>query len=177
MTISLDGYYEGANKELDWHNVDDEFTTYIVEMLRAAETLIMGRKTYELMASYWPTAKDNDPATTELMNKSPKLVFSNTLKSVDWENSRLAGGSIAEEVARLKKLPGDGLLWVGGSDLASSFLEQGLIDEVRFIFVPILLGAGKTVFGDIKKRHALKLVSAKPFKSGNIVATYVPSPS
>jgi len=109
------------------------------------------------------------------MNGTPKLVFSRTLKRVDWQNSRLATGSIADEVARLKQVPGDGLLWVGGSDLAVSFLEQGLMDELRIILTPILLGAGKTVFGVIKKRYAFKLLSTRSFKSGNVVLTYEPA--
>jgi dihydrofolate reductase len=108
------------------------------------------------MAGYWPTAPDNDAAVRDQMNGTPKLVFSKTLESVEWQNSRLATGSVADEVARLKQMPGDGLLWVCGSDLASSFLEQGLLDEVRIILTSVLLAAGKTVFGDIKKRHPLE---------------------
>lgn len=125
MSVSLDGYVEGPNHEIDWHLVDDEFNAYAVEMLNASDVLIMGRKTYELMAGYWPTAEDNDPVVKEKMNSTPKLVFSRTLKKVDWQNSRLAMSSIADEVARLKQVPGDGLLPVGGSELATSFLEQG----------------------------------------------------
>ena len=94
---------------------------------------------------------------------------------MDWQNSRLATGSIADEVAALKRVPGDGLLWVGGSDLASSFLEQGLLDEIRVIVTPILLGAGKTVFDAIQKRYPLKLLSTKSFKSGNVILTYEPA--
>lgn len=84
-------------------------------------------------------------------------------------------GSVADEVARLKRTPGDGLLWVGGSDLAVSFLEQGLMDELRIIFTPIMLGAGKTVFDAMEKRYPLKLLSMKSFKSGNVVLTYEPA--
>jgi dihydrofolate reductase len=171
MSVSIDGYVEGPGREIDWHVVDQDFNAYAVETLKATDVLIMGRKTYELMAGYWPTAPDNDPVKQE-MNARPKLVFSKTLKHVDWQNSRRATGSIADEVARLKQVPGDGLLWVGGSDLASSFLEQGLIDEIRIVLTPILLGAGKTVFDAIKKRHPLKLLSTKSFKSGNVILTY-----
>jgi dihydrofolate reductase len=172
MSISLDGYIEGPNREIDWHVVDDELKAYAVDTLRATDVLIMGRRTYELMAGYWPTAQGNDSIVKEQMNETPKLVFSRTLKSVEWQNSRLATETIADEVARLKRIPGDGLLWVGGSELASAFLDQGLIDEVRVILTPILLGAGKAVFGDIKKRQPLKLLSTKAFKSGNVLATY-----
>lgn len=172
MSVSVDGYVEGPNRELDWHRVDDEFNAYAVETLKKADVLIMGRITYELMAGYWPTATDNDPDVTFLMNDKPKLVFSRTLKTLDWKSARLASGSIAEEVARLKSAPGDGLLWVGGSNLASAFLDEGLLDEVRVILTPVLLGAGHTVFGDIKRRHELKLVSSRSFNSGNVLVTY-----
>lgn len=174
MSVSLDGYFEGNGCEIDWHLVDDEFNACAVEMLKATDVLIMGRRTYELMAGYWPAATDNDPAITEQMNSTPKLVFSRTLKKVEWQNSRLATGSIEEEVVRLKQLPGDGLLWVGGSQLAASFLELGLLDEIHFIMTPILLGGGHTVFDGIMKRHPLKLLSMRTFKSGNVVLSYEP---
>jgi dihydrofolate reductase len=175
MSISLDGFFEGPNHELDWHIVDDEFNAYAVETLKASDALIMGRTTYELMAGYWPTVTDDDPVAKEI-NARPKLVFSKSLKSVDWRNSELAAGSIADEVARLKKTPGDGLLWVGGSELASAFLDQGLMDEVRVIMTPVLLGEGHAVFGDIKKRHELKLLWTKTFESGNVVLAYASTP-
>jgi len=132
-------------REIDWHIVDDEFNAHAVETLKATDVLIMGRRTYELMGGYWPTARDDEDP--------------------DVQNSRLATGSAADEVARLMRVPGDGLFWVGGSDLAVSFLEQGLMDELRIIFTPILLGKGKTVFGAIKKRYPLKLLSTKSFPS------------
>jgi dihydrofolate reductase len=174
MSVSVDGYVEGPNQEIDWHNVDDEFNAYAAETLKKSETLIMGRKTYELMVSYWPSATDNDPDVTREMNDTPKLVFSRTLKSLAWKTARLASGSIAEEVGRLKNAPGDGLIWVGGSELASAFLELGLLDEIRIIRTPMLLGAGHSVFGDIKRRHRLKFVSSRPFASGNLLVTYEP---
>lgn len=97
--------------------MDDEFNAYAVETLSASDVLIMGRRTYALMAGYWPTAHGNDPVVKEKINGTPKLAFSRTLKRVDWQNSRLATGSVADEVTRLKRVPGDGLLWVGRSDL------------------------------------------------------------
>ena len=175
MSVSLDGYIEGPNHEIDWHLVDDEFNAYAVEMLKASDVLIMGRRTYELMAGYWPTAVDNDPVVKEKMNSTPKLVFSRTLKMVEWQNSRLAAGSIADEVARLKQVPGDGVLPVGGSELAACFLEQGLMDERHIILTPILLGGGTTLFDGIKKRYPLRLLSTQKFKSGNVVLTYEPT--
>ena len=173
MSVSVDGYVEGPGREIDWHIVDDAFNAFAVETLRATDALIMGRRNYELMAGYWPNAVD-DGAVKELMNATPKLVFSRTLTRVDWQNSRLATGAIAEEVARLRAAPGDGLLWVGGTTLASSFLEQGLMDEIRIILTPILIGRGHALLGDITRRHKLRFSSARPFSSGNVLLTYEP---
>ena len=175
MSVSVDGYVEGRRREIDWHRVDDEFNAYAVDMLRASDALIMGRRTYDLMAGYWPTAEDNDAAVKDLMNRTPKLVFSSTLTHVTWQNSRLATGSIAEEVARLKEVPGNGLLPVGGSDLAAGFLELGLMDELHIILTPILLGGGKTVFDRITRRQSLQLLSTRAYKSGNVVLIYRPA--
>jgi len=180
MSASVDGYVEGPNREIDWHVVDDEFNAFAVETLSSTDVLIMGRKTYELMAGYWPSAAGNDPAVKEKMNSTPKLVFSRTLKRVDWQNSRLAEGTVADEVSRLKEVSGDGVLWVGGSDLAASFLEQNLIDELHIILTPLLLGAGKTMFEGIMKRYPLRLLSTRTFKSGAVVLVYeasLPRPS
>jgi dihydrofolate reductase len=126
------------------------------------------------MAGAWPTDTDNDPIVKEKMNSTPKLVFSRTLQKVEWQNSRLATRSIAEEVARLKRVPGDGVVPVGGSELAAAFLEQGLLDELHVILTPILLGGGKTVFDGIKKRYMLRLLSTQKFKSGNVALIYEP---
>jgi len=143
-------------------------------MLKNVDVLVMGRKTYEHMAAYWPTAVDNDPLITELMNRKPKLVFSRTLTTVGWENSRLATGPIVDEVARLKSEPGDGLINVSGSSLAASFLDLGLIDELRVIVVPVLIGGGLTLHDGITRRHPLRLISTKTFRSGNVILTYEP---
>ncbi len=175
MSVSVDGYIEGPRREIDWHRVDEQFNAYAVDMLQTSSALIMGRRTYELMAGYWPTAQDNDAGVKDLMNRTPKLVFSRTLTNVSWQNSRLATGSIAEEVARLQQLPGNGLLPVGGSDLAAEFLELGLMDELHIILTPMLLGGGKTVFDGITRRHSLQLLSTRTFKSGTVVLVYRPA--
>ena len=174
MSVSLDGYFEGHDHEIDWHLVDDEFDAYAMETLRATDVLIMGRRNYELMAGHWPKVTDDDPIAKAL-NGLPKLVFSKTLKKVEWNNAQLASGSIADEIGRLKSAPGDGLLWVGGSELASAFLELGLMDELRFIVTPVLLGNGRSVFSDIKHRHEFTPLWTKRFDSGNVVLAYAPA--
>jgi len=109
MSVSPDGYVEGRHHEIDWHLADREFNAYALKTLDATETLIIGRTTYELMAAYWPRAHDNDPLMKEKLNARPKLVFSRRLASAAWQNSRLAVGSVRDEVAHPKQGPGDGL--------------------------------------------------------------------
>ena len=106
ISISLDGYFEGPGHNIDWHIVDDELNAYSLEMLQNTDVLIFGRRIYELMAGYWPAVTDDNPIA-KIFNETPKLVFSRSLKTVEWKNSQLAAGSITDEVARLKKAHGE----------------------------------------------------------------------
>src|SRR6185295_1195127 len=108
MMISLDGFFEGPNREIDWHNVDEEFNEYAIDLLDNVDVLLFGRVTYELMANYWPTlsATTDDPIVASKMNSLPKIVFSRTLEKADWNNTRLVKENIAEEVSKLKQQPG-----------------------------------------------------------------------
>jgi dihydrofolate reductase len=135
--VSLDGFFEGANKELDWHVVDEEFFAYAKDMLHNADTLLFGAATYELMAAYWPTAPPDEIA--DKMNSLPKVVFSKTLKNVSWNNSRLVSSDdIEEEVSKFKEEPGRDIVILGSAQLASFLLPLGLIDEYRVILNPVV---------------------------------------
>jgi len=139
-------------------------------MLREADTLLFGAATYKMMAAYWPTAPRDEIA--DQMNGLPKVVFSQTLKSADWNNSKLVSGNAAEEIARLKRLPGEDLVILGSAHLASSLLSQGLIDEYRVVLNPVLIGNGKPLFPGLKQQLKLKLASTRQFASGVIVLYY-----
>lgn len=174
--ISLDGYFEGPNRDINWHMVDEEFNQFAEEQTAEFGALLFGRVTYELMASYWPTdaAKKDDPVIAKIMNDLPKLVFSNTLQKVDWENTRLVKTNFVEEVTKLKDQPGKDIAIFGSSDLAVSFLEHGLIDEFRIMVNPIILGGGKLLLQGVTKMLTLKLVKTRVFKTGNILLYYQP---
>jgi dihydrofolate reductase len=172
MMMSLDGLMEGPNRELDWHNTDDEFARFVKEMEKTTGSMIFGRVTYEMMAQYWPSSTEPEAA---MMNELPKLVFSKTLKRVDWNNSRLATGNVAEEIATLKKQPGKDIALIGSSNLASTFIRLGLIDEYRIFVNPVVLGRGGPMFKDVKEKLNLKLTKAQPFKSGNVLLFYRPA--
>lgn len=172
--ISLDGYFEGPNREIDWFVWSDELRDYSIEMLKTVDTLLFGRVTYQMMAAYWPTATEDDPVTAKSMNSLPKIVFSRTLDKADWNNTRLVKGDIAEEISRLKQLPGKDMAIFGSSDLAVAIAEAGLLDEYRLLVNPVVLGAGKSMFKGVKTKLDLKLLSTQELGSGVVILTYEP---
>jgi dihydrofolate reductase len=167
---SLDGFFETPDKKLDWVVTDAEFFDYAKTMLRAADTLLFGRATYEHMANYWPTAPADEIA--DKMNNLAKIVFSRTLHKATWNNSRLAKENPQEEVSKLKKLSGEDIVVLGSATVASSLLLAGLVDEYRVILQPVLIGRGNPLFKDITERVQLKLMSARAFGSGVVLLSY-----
>ena len=171
--MSLDGYFEGANKSLDWFMVSDEFFEYAKQLLRKVDTILFGKATYEHMAMYWPSAPSDEIA--DKMNGLRKLVFSNSLEKVTWRNSFLVPGEASEEVKKLKSQPGGDMVIFGSAKLASSLLNDGMIDEYRVIVNPVLLGSGTPMFENIGHRIKLKLRNSRSFASGVVVLYYEPS--
>ena len=171
---SLDGYFEGPDRDINWHNVDDEFNEFAIQHTGEFGTFLFGRLTYELMASYWPTdaAKRDDREIAEILNSSPKIVFSKTLERADWENTRLVKDNFVEEVVQLKQQKGKDIAIFGSSDLAVTLLEHNLIDEFRIMVNPIVLGEGKPILQGVKTRLSLKLFKTRTFKSGNVLLYY-----
>ncbi|HEX8814037.1 MAG TPA: dihydrofolate reductase family protein [Terriglobales bacterium] len=171
--MSLDGFFESAEKKLDWFQRDEDFFSYARDMLRATETLIFGRLTYEHMAAYWPSAPKEEIA--DAMNNLPKIVFTRTLTKAAWNNTRLINTDPAEEIARLKRQPGGKTLTLlGSAALASYLLQKNLIDEYRVILIPVLLGRGTPMFHGINEWVHFKLERTTPLKSGTIVLYYQP---
>jgi len=176
MLISLDGFFEGPNHAIDWHNVDEEFNQYSIAQLDSADMLLFGRLTYELMADYWPSsaAARDDPVSAGYMNRLPKIVFSRTLSELTWQNTRLVKGKVAEEVSKLKREPGKDLFIFGSSDLSMALLQHGLIDEIRVIINPVILGEGKPLFKGLQERLNLRLLKTQTFRNGNVLLCYKP---
>lgn len=168
--MSLDGFFEDHNRKLDWFVPDEEFFEYARDMLGSLDTILFGRITYEHMAAYWPSAPKDEIA--DKMNSLPKIVFSRTLKKAEWNNCRLVRNDIAAEVVKLKQQPGKDMVILGSATLASSLLQQGLIDEYRVILNPVLIGKGNPLFKAIKQRLRLKLQNSKLLSSGVIVLYY-----
>jgi dihydrofolate reductase len=165
--VTLDGFFAGPNGEIDWFVWDEEMAKYSKDILNTIDTILFGRVTYELMASYWPTATTEDPLITDTMNSLPKIVFSKTLDKVEWNNSRLIKENVDEEISILKKQPGKNMVIFGSGSIVSAFTQLGVIDEYRLIVNPIILGKGKPLFRDLKDKLNLKLLEAKKFRCGN----------
>jgi len=166
--MSLDGFFEGPNGELDWFVVDEEFFEYARNLLRTVDTILFGRATYQHMAGYWPSAEE----IADKMNNLFKVVFSRSLHTVEWSNSRLVSDDAVEEVAKLKQMPGKDMVILGSATLASSLLQAGLIDEYRVILNPVLIGCGIPLFRDITERLKLRLSRTQSFGSGVVVLYY-----
>ena len=176
MSVSLDGYIEGPNREIDWHQVDDELHNHFNEELRGMGAFLSGRVTYELMAAFWPTA-DTDPLSTKPMiefariwRDMPKIVYSKTLQRADW-NTTVVRDVVPEEVEQLKAQPGGDLV-LGGADLARAFMERDLIDEYLIQVHPIVIGTGKPLFPRSGPRVNLRLLETRGFGNGVLQLHY-----
>lgn len=173
--VTLDGNFEGPNAEIDWHNVDNEFNHFAVEQLKTVSTLLFGRKTYQLMESFWPTlqAKEQSPVIAALMNDTEKIVCSKTLANVGWSNSSLVT-NIKEELLNLKNKQGKDIMIFGSADLSKTLIKLGLIDEIRLMVNPVVLGKGKPFFRGVTGQLNLQLLKVRMFNSGNILLYYKP---
>jgi dihydrofolate reductase len=178
LSVSLDGFIEGPNREIDWHMVDEELHSHFNEVLAGMGAFLNGRVTHELMAEFWPTA-DEDPASSPAMaeyariwREMPKIVFSKTLDRNDW-NTTVLRDVVPEEIEELKAQPG-GDLALGGADLAATFMAHDLIDEYRLYVHPIVLGQGKPLFrpSEADTVTELELVETRTFASGVVLLHY-----
>lgn len=184
MQVTLDGFIEGPNGELDWAMKEDEETWKdVFELQRSADTLLLGRVMYPGFEKYWLSVPANPSSTTNeieyarLADGMQKIVFSKTLEKVEWKTARIIRDHIAEEIPKIKQQPGKDMVLLGGAGLASTFMNLGLIDEYHLIVNPILLGGGKRLFKDVKERQKLKLIDTKTFKSGKVVLHYGKAPA
>lgn len=176
MSVSLDGFLEGPDREIDWHTVDDELLEHFNEWLGAASAFLDGRVTWELMDAYWPTADadaDATPVTREfarIWREMPKVVYSRTLTEAGW-NTVIAREVVPEEI-RARAAAADGDLVIGGGDLAASFMAHGLIDEFRIYVHPVLIGAGKPLFPLAPGMTGLRLTENRTFGTGVVLLRY-----
>jgi len=174
--VTLDGVMESPDK---WHFPywSDEMGKYKFDELLASDALLLGRVTYEGFAAAWPSATDEE-GFADRMNGLPKFVASTNLEEpLEWNNSTLIKGNVAEEVSKLKQQPGQDILIGGSADLVNALLQHDLIDEFRLMVHPVIVGSGKRLFGDGSGTKGLSLVDTKTLGSGVVVLTYQPARS
>ena len=175
-SISLDGFFTDAKNDMSFfHKSDPEWVKFSSENAQGGRgVLLFGRVTYELMASFWPTehAKKQMPDVAEGMNRMEKIVCSRSLQKPEWSNTTLLKGDLVTEVRKLKAGSGDPILILGSGTVVSQLTQAKLIDAYTFVIVPMVLGAGRTMFEGVTERCELKRTSERAFQNGNIVATY-----
>ena len=172
--VTLDGFFEGPfSWEIDWHDYvwGEELEQFSIEQSKSADMLLFGRVTYQGMAAYWASEKGE---IADFMNNIPKIAFSRTLERAEWNNTRLVKENAEQEVARLKQQPGKDLFIFGSANLSSTLTEHGLIDEYRLGLTPVVLGGGNPLFKASPTRMRMKLVEARPLKSGCVILRYQP---
>ena len=178
MMVTIDGFIEGPNHQLDWPIIDEELHQYINDQQRATDTYVYGRRMYELMEGFWPTA-DRDPLAPAFVvefaliwRDMPKVVCSRTLDQVG-PNARLVRDDVVDEVARLKQQPGKNID-VGGAEIAAALIRHNLIDEYHLFIHPIVLGGGTPMFPALSDQRLVRLVDTHTFRSGVVFLRYQP---
>jgi dihydrofolate reductase len=188
--MSLDGVVQapgGADEDTSggfahggWHleHFDEVSQKWVVESIVEAGGFLLGRRTYEIFAAYWPNAGEEEQVIAEPLNTKPKYVASRTLtEPLEWQNSTLLQGDVAEAVAALKQEDGDDVHVIGSARLVQTLIERDLVDEFRIMIDPLVLGGGKRIFGDDGVLRPLRLVDGQVTSTGAILGTYAPARS
>ena len=177
--VSVDGYFADAGGALGWVNHEDtdaEFTAFVAGNAAGGGMLLFGRITYDLMAAYWPTARaqQENPVVAQGMNSRPKVVFSRTLHSAPWANTRLVGDDPAAEVRRLKREGEHDMAILGSGTLVAQLTDERLIDEYQLVVNPVVLGKGRSMFAGVTRLVRLRRIESRPFANGNVLLRYTP---
>ncbi len=181
MWVTLDGFIAGPNDDMSWIIVDDAMGAYEDAMVSAADTLVLGRVTYQSFAGAWPYVPDNPAASdgekeyARKVNSLRKIVFSRTLETVEWNNSTLLHEINPDDIVALKHEAGKNIVIYGSASIVQALTACGLIDEYQLLVHPVVLGSGKRLFREGSDRTALRLVETKTFDSGVVLLTYQPA--
>ena len=186
--VTADGYFAGQDGNLDWVMSDEEADKQSVRQFPDFDTVVLGRKTYDMFAAYWPKALDNpggaaDPHGTKKpspeihaiavwLNSAVKLVFSKTLKNPTWNNTRVIQELDPNAIAALKRQPGKHMMLFGSASIVSKLTKHKLIDEYRFLVSPVILGTGRKLLDDESAKSKLNPLEASPHKSGHVMLRY-----
>ncbi|MBS3178162.1 MULTISPECIES: dihydrofolate reductase family protein [unclassified Pseudoclavibacter] len=176
LALTLDGYIKDEDGSFDWGDPSEEVFRLATDEVRGVDVHLMGRRLYETMVYWEPTDEERDYGQleeefAELWRALPKIVFSNTITEVRGK-TRIAGGTLAEEIAQLKNEPGDGAIAIGGAELAHQVADLDLIDEYLLRICPVLVGGGTPFFSRNNRRTALELLDSRTFESGVVHLRY-----
>jgi dihydrofolate reductase len=176
LFLTLDGVAEAPQ---DWNSpyFTAEMGAVIGQAMASSDALLLGRRTYEEWASYWPHQSAEDNPIAGFINNTPKYVASKTLDELEWESATLLGDDVAAEVAKLKQGPGKDIIVNGSATLVRFLLGEGLVDELQLMIHPIVLGSGGRLFENGTPKAELELVDSRPYSSGVIGLTYRPAAS
>lgn len=176
MMTSVDGYFEGPDHDISWHNVDEDFNSFAQKQIHEMDLMMFGRRTYEMMAEYWPTeaAINDDPTIAKLMNETSKVVISSSLESTDWQNTKIINENVEDEIKKLKNQEGKNIIIFGSNELVVNLTRLGLMDEYRIMVAPVVIGSGTSLFEGLDQKVNLKLIKSEPFKNGNVLLCYEP---
>jgi len=176
--VTLDGYFTSTEGDMSWaHRHDPEFNAFVQDNAKGGGVLGFGRVTYEMMAGYWPTplAREQSPVVAERINAQQKVVFSRTLSQTSWQNTTLLKDDLATEISALKRQSGPHLVVLGSGRLVAQLAAASLVDEYQLVMVPVVLGAGRTLFEGLPERQGLQLQSSRTFGNGNVFLRYAPA--
>jgi dihydrofolate reductase len=174
MNVSLDGYVEDAGHDIAWASHANE--AFTPESSAAIDTMLFGRKTYEMFRNFWPTpqAAALAPEVARFINETPKVVVSHTAFDPGWKHATVISGDAITGVQRLKAQPGQSIIMFGSNTLCVSLIPHGLIDEFQIMVNPVALGAGTSLFAGLPEKAPLKMIESRPFASGTVLLTYAP---
>jgi dihydrofolate reductase len=174
--LTINGFFKGLNEDISWHKHGEEEAGYSEEMLAQDNILLFGRKTYEQMASFWPTpmARELFPKVAEGMNRVEKIVLSGSPLETKWEKTQVVSGDVVEQIQRLKASPGKDIAILGSGTIINLLTDYGLIDEYQFMIDPVALPNGAPVFKGIKQKLDLQFIDSRVFKSGVVLLCYQP---
>ncbi len=174
--VTLDGVFDASTMEQWFHPYhSDERGEYIKNQILACDALLLGRATYEMLAPYWSSLKNNEMGIADKMNGVSKYVASSTLRKVDWNHSTILNGNVADEIAKLKQQPGRDILIPGSATLVHSLMGEHLIDEYQFLVHPHYQGSGKRFFNGTLDVTRLRLVETRTFSLGVVLLCYEPA--
>lgn len=176
--VTLDGYFTGEAGDLSWAHAsqDAQWQEFTAQNARGDAVFLMGRVTYEMMSSYWPTpqAAKQAPAIAEAMNRNHKVVVSRTLDKPSWKNTTVMKGDLSAEVRRLKDEAGPPILIMGSGTIVCQLTSERLIDEYQLVVYPIAIGKGRSLFEGLHQTAPLRLTGTRTFQNGNVLLYYAP---